>query len=280
MDPVYKKKLFTVLYHGVIISIGLIMIYPLLWMIMGSFKTSSTALSPTLIPDQLNLVNFIEGWKGFGGLSFSVFFRNSFFISIIATIGQVFLSALTAYGFSRLEFPGRKILFGIMITTLLLPMTILRIPQYIMFNEIGWVNSFKPVILPQMFPLPFFVFLMVQFLKGISTELDKAAMVDGCSKYGVFFRVLLPILKPAMITAGIFSFYWTWNDFMSPLLYLQSTDLYPVSLALHLFSDPDTVTNWGALFAMSTLSVTPIFLIFLFFQKYIVEGISTSGLKQ
>ena len=275
-----KKRIFTIIYHLVIIIVGLIMLYPLLWMIAGSFKSVSNVMTPSLIPDSLNLMNYIEGWKGFGGISFSIFFRNSFFISVTATIGQVFLSALVAYGFSRLNFPGKKFFFGMMIVSLLLPETILRIPQYIMFNELGWIDSFKPVILPRFFPQPFFVLVMVQYLKGISREIDKAAMVDGCSKYGVFFWVILPVLKPALTAAAIFSFYWTWNDFMSPLLYLQSTEKYPVSLALNLFSDPNTVTNWGEQFAMAVFSIIPILLIFLFLQKYIVEGVSTSGLKQ
>jgi multiple sugar transport system permease protein len=275
-----KEKLYPIIYHLIIISVGFIMIYPLLWMVAGSFKTLDTALDPSLIPNKLNFENYVQGWQGFGDLTFATFFKNSFIIATVSTIGQIFLSALAAYGFTRLEFPGRKILFGIMIATLLLPRTILRIPQYILFNEIGWIDSFKPIILPRFFPRPFFVFMIVQFLRGISKELDRAAMVDGCTRYGVFFRVLLPTLKPALITSAIFSFYWAWNDFMTPLLYIQSTELYPVSLALQLFSDPNSVTNWGAMFAMGTLSILPVFIIFLFFQRYIVEGVSTSGLKQ
>lgn len=275
-----KKKLASLAYHLVIFSLGIIMLYPLLWMLAGSFKTHSYALTPSLIPNKLDFGNYIQGWRGFGKLTFSTFFKNSFIIAVTSTLGQVFLAAISAYGFARQKFLGKTFWFSLMIATLLLPKQVLRIPQYIMFSEIGWIDSFKPLILPRFFPLPFFTFLMVQFIRGFPRELDEAAMIDGCGDFGIFFRVLLPNLKPAMITAAIFSFYWAWNDFFTPLLYIQSTEKYPVSLALQLFSDPTAVTNWGAMFAMSICSILPVFLIFVFFQKYIVEGVSTSGLKQ
>ena len=264
------------------ISVGLfciVMLYPLLWMLAGSLKTSGNALSATLIPDGFNIINYAEGWRGFAGISFSVFFRNSFFIAGMATIGQLLTSSFAAFGFSRTRFFGQKLLFAIMIGTVLLPAQVLRIPQYIMFNNWGWMDTYLPVLFPQMLPVPFFTFLMVQFIRGIPSELDEAAVIDGCNKFGVFFRIILPNLKPVMVTAGIFRFYWTWNDFMTPLLYLQSVDKYPVSIALQMFSDPNTITNWGAMFSMTVLSIFPTLLIFIFLQKYLVEGVATSGLK-
>jgi multiple sugar transport system permease protein len=256
-----------------------VMIYPLLWMLAGALKSSANALSATLIPDGLHFKNFLEGWKGFGGVSFTTFFRNSFFIAGSATIGQLLLASFSAYGFTRTKFIGQKIWFAIMISTVLLPVQILRVPQYIMFNEWGWVGSYLPVILPQMLPVPFFTFLMVQFIRGIPGELDEAARIDGCNKFGIFFRIILPNLKPVLVTAGIFRFYWTWNDFMTPLLYLQDVSKYPVSMALKMFADPNAVTNWGAMFAMTALSILPTFIIFIFLQDYLVDGVTTSGLK-
>jgi len=274
-----ENKIKSIVYHVCILTLGLMMFYPVLWMIASSFKTHANALSPTLIPDQFLIENYIQGWQGFGDLTFATFFKNSFIIATTATIGQVMLSAMTAYGFGRIEFKGRNFWFSIMIITLLFPRQVVMIPQYLMFNQLGWINSFKPLILPKFTPLPFFVFLMVQFVRGLPIELDEAARIDGCGVYSIFFKIILPNIKPALITAAIFSFYWTWQDFFTPLLYIQSTELYPVSLALSLFADPQAVTNWGAMFGMATLSLMPIFLIFIFFQRYLVEGIATSGLK-
>jgi multiple sugar transport system permease protein len=274
-----KKNISSIVYHISIIALGLLLFYPVMWMVASSFKIHSHALSPSLIPQPFILSNYVQGWQGFGYLTFTTFFKNSFIVATTATLGQVFLSAVTAYGFARIKFAGKKFWFGVMITTLLFPRQILMIPQYILFNHLGWINTFKPLIIPHFLPLPFFVFLMVQFVKNLPKELDEAALIDGCGVYSIFIRIILPNIKPALITGFIFSFYWTWNDFFSPLLYIQSTRLYPISMALHLFSDPNSITNWGAMFAMATLSLIPAFVIFLFFQKYLVEGIATSGLK-
>jgi multiple sugar transport system permease protein len=166
-----------------------------------------------------------------------------------------------------------------MLSTMLLPKEVLIIPQYILFNTIGWTNTFKPLIIPRFLAMPFFIFLTYQFIQGIPIELDEAARIDGCGEYAIFFRIILPNIIPALITTFIFQFYWTWQDFLGPLLYIRSNNLYPVSLALKLFADPDAVTNWGAMFAMSVLSLVPPFIFFIIFQRYLVEGISTTGLK-
>ncbi|GAB6099541.1 carbohydrate ABC transporter permease [Halanaerocella petrolearia] len=274
-----KKKLKAILFQLFVGLFCFAMMYPLIWMLAGSLKGPGNALSATLIPDKVHFSNYLEGWKGFGGYSFATFFKNSFFISGLATAGQLLLASFSAYGFTRTKFVGQKIWFAIMIATVLVPMQVLRIPQYIMFNNWGWVGSYLPVILPQMLPVPFFTFLMVQFVRGIPKELDEAAKIDGCSKFGIFFKIILPNLKPVLVTAGIFRFYWSWNDFMTPLLYLQDVAKYPVSIALKMFSDPNAVTNWGAMFAMTVLSILPTIIIFIFLQDYLVEGVSSSGLK-
>jgi len=272
----------SILYHIIITTLGLLMLYPILWMIASSFKDNTEIFSNahSLISAKLlNIRNYIEGWKGFGDVTFAVYFKNSLIISSVSAIGQVLLSGFVAYGFARTKFIGKKILFGLVIVTMLIPRQILMVPQYILFNKLGWINSFKPLILPNFFPLPFFIFLCLQFIQGLPIELDEAAKIDGCGKYSIYFRIILPNIKPALITCFIFSFYWTWQDFLSPLIYIESNKLYPVSLALKMFSDPSSVTNWGAMFAMSTLSIAPAFIIFLFFQRYLVEGITTTGIK-
>lgn len=277
-----KEKWQSLLYHSVILVMGIIMFYPILWLIASSFKTHIEIFqnASSLIPRQFNFDNYIQGWKGFGTISFYTFFKNSFIITITATLGQVATASAAAYGFSRIKFVGKKFWFALMLSTILLPKEVLMIPQYILFNAIGWINTFKPLIIPRFLAMPFFTFLIYQFIQGIPIELDEAARIDGCGEYAIFFRIILPNIKPALITTFIFQFYWTWQDFLGPLLYIQSSNLYPVSLALKLFADPDSVTNWGAMFAMSLLSLVPPFILFLIFQKYVVEGISTTGLKK
>lgn len=266
---------------AVIILGGLTMIYPLLWMVMSSFKENNEIFSSasSLIPKVFHAENYANGWKGFAGISFAVFFGNSFFLSVVGTIGSVFSSAFIAFGFARLRFKGRGFWFICMLVTMMLPFQIIMIPQYIIFNKLGWVGTFLPLTVPNYFGGAFFIFLIIQFIYGIPKDLDEAAKIDGCSYYGIFFQIILPLILPALVTCAIFSFMWKWDDFMGSLLYLNKPSTYPVSLALKMFADPTSITDWGAMFAMATLSVVPIFLIFVFFQKYLVEGISTEGLK-
>ncbi|WNQ14278.1 carbohydrate ABC transporter permease [Paenibacillus aurantius] len=257
------------------------MIYPILWLLTSSLKPNDEIFTQaySLIPSRLAWENYASGWRGFAGNSFSTFFRNSFFIVTVSTVGAVVSSALVAYAFARIPFKGKGFWFSCMMMTMMLPHDVTIIPQYVMFSKMGWLSSFKPVIVPQFFAVPFFIFLIMQFIRTVPAELDEAAKMDGCSKYGIFFRVIVPLIVPALITATIFSFYWRWDDFINPLLYLNKPELYPVSLALKLFLDGESLNNWGGMFAMASLSLIPIFIVFFVFQRYIVEGISTSGLK-
>lgn len=277
-----KKRVGAVCYHVVIILFGIMMIYPLLWMIMSSFKETSTVFTTagSLIPEKFTPENYINGWKGFAGISFAVFFKNSLFICITATIGTVISSAFVAYGFSRFRFKGRGLLFTAMLVSMMLPAQILMIPQYLWYQKLGWVGTYLPLIVPYCFAIQgFFVYMISNFISGLPIELDEAAKIDGCSYMGIFTRIILPLVKPSLVTACIFSFMWRWDDFLSALLYINKSVMYPVSLALKLFSDPGSSSDYGAMFAMATLSIVPTVVIFIFCQKYLVEGISTSGLK-
>ncbi len=276
-----KIKTKSIVYTVLVLLGGFIMIYPLIWMVMSSFKENNEIFSDasSLIPSHFKFENYSNGWAGFAGISFSVFFRNSFIISIIGTIGAVFSSAVVAFGFARTRFRSRAFWFVCMLITMMLPFQIIMIPQYIIFNQLGWVGTFLPLIVPSYFGGAFFIFLIVQFIYGIPRDLDEAAKIDGCSYYGIFARIILPLIVPALVTCAIFSFMWKWDDFLGSLLYLNKPSTYPVSLALKMFADPTSISDWGAMFAMATLSVVPIFVIFIFFQKYLVEGISTEGLK-
>ncbi|MCZ8514718.1 carbohydrate ABC transporter permease [Paenibacillus filicis] len=279
--PVYTNRTKSFLYHLIVGGLALLMIYPLLWLAASSLKPNQEifANAYSLIPSRLEFSNYASGWKGFGGNSFAVFFKNSLIISVLATIGAVASSALVAYGLARISFRGKSFWFGCVMMTLMLPSDVTVISQYVMFAKLGWLSSFKPIIVPAFFGMPFFIFLIMQFIRTIPPELDEAAKMDGCSKYAIFFRIILPLIVPALVTSTIFSFYWRWDDFFQPLLYLNKPAFYPVSLALKLFLDAESLNNWGGLLAMSTLSLVPIVVVFFLFQKYIVEGISTSGLK-
>jgi len=269
----------TVIFHTVVFIIGVFMLYPLLWMILGSFKPTSEILgTASLFPKTFTLENFTRGWRYNNSTSFATFYRNSFIITGFSTVGAVLMSSLVAFGFSRVRFRGSAFWYSCMFLTLMLPYQVVMVPQFIMFHKMGWVNTFLPLIVPQWGGQAFFIFLMVQFFRGIPMELDESAMIDGCNKFTVYSRILFPLIKPALITSTIFSFYWRWDDFLGPLLYLNRTQAFTVSLAIRMFADPSQ-TDWGAIFAMATLSILPSLAIFFVFQKYIIEGIATTGLK-
>ena len=276
-----KRMISTVLFHFFVAALGFIMIYPLIWMIFSSFKESSLVLKTVgqLFPSEWRTDNYINGWAGFGGTTFGTFFKNSFIVTILTVIGSVLASAMAAYGFSRIRFKGRSLWFICMMITMMVPSQILMVPQYVIFHSLGWVDTFLPLIIPEWGGRAFFIFMIMQFIAGIPKDLDEAAMIDGCGRVRMFGRIIMPLIIPAMATSAIFAFYWKWDDFMGSLLYLNSPKNYTVSIALKLFCDPTAVSDYGAMFAMCVLSLLPVIVLFLFTQKYIVEGIATSGLK-
>ncbi|HZG13942.1 MAG TPA: carbohydrate ABC transporter permease [Candidatus Bathyarchaeia archaeon] len=271
----------TLFYHLFTTGLAVVMLYPVIWLLISSFKESTSIFTTahSLVPDPWIWSNYSEGWKGIAGQPFMTFIKNSLIIVVLSTIGAVISSALIAYGFARIPFAGKNFWFACMMLTMMLPHEVVMIPQYILFAKLGWINTFKPIVVPQWFGYPFFIFLMVQFIRTIPVDLDEAAKIDGCGRFGIFFKVILPLITPALATSAIFSFYWRWEDLINPVLYLNSPELYPVSLALKLFLDSESASNWGAMFAMSAVSLLPVIIIFFIFQKYIVEGISTTGLK-
>lgn len=276
-----NKTLGTIFYHLGVGFFALVMLYPVIWLAASSFKPPDEIFTnvTSLIPSEIRWENYIEGWAGFGGITFGTFFKNSFIYAGLGTIIQVGASVIVAFGFARVKFRGKRILFSIMLMTLMLPSEVLLIPQYIIFTQLDWINTFLPLLVPRIGGSAFFIFMIVQFIRGIPIDLDEAAMIDGANQFGVFRHVIAPQLKPAIITASIFSFYWTWDDFLGPLIYLTKPELYTVSVALRSFSDASSVTNWGAIFSMLLVSLLPALLIFVFFQRYIVEGIATTGMK-
>lgn len=277
-----KKKRRKVIYHVLTMLCGIIMIYPLLWMVFSSLKESGTIFvtAAQLIPDKFVFENYINGWQGFSKVTFGTFIKNTLFVSVIATIFTVVSSAIVSYGLARLKFRGKNFFFSLVLLTMMLPGEIMMIPRYLWFNKLGWVNSYLPMTVPCLFAIEgFMVYQMKNFIEGLPRELDEAAKIDGCSYYTIFIRIVLPLLKPAMGTVAIFSFINRWNDYMSPLLYLKTVPKYTVSLALKLFCDQTSNSDYGAMFAMAVVSLIPVVLIFIFLQRYLIEGISTQGLK-
>lgn len=270
----------STLRHGFLLLFGVAMIYPVLWLLSSALKSNEELPHPNLIPKTIMWENFYNGWNAIPGYSFAHFFTNSLFITVVSVLGTVISSAFVAYGFARINFPLKSLWFAILMLTLMLPTQVTLVPQYILFKTFGWVGSTLPLIVPHFLAVsPFFVFLMVQFIRGIPKDLDESAKIDGCSYLGTAVRIIFPLCKPAFITAAIFSFIWTWDDFLAQIIYLTDTELYTVPLALRLFLDTTSEMTWGPMYAMAVLSILPSFLIFLSAQKYFVEGVSTTGLK-
>jgi multiple sugar transport system permease protein len=275
--PAWRIAIVVLLVAGAVV-----MLYPLFWMFSSSLKPEAEIFTNlSLIPEQLTTENYPIGWNFFN-VPFSLYFINSFIIAALAIVGNLLSCSITAYVFARLKFRWRNVWFALMLMGLMLPQHVTIIPQYILFNNVHLVNTIVPLILPKFLAVDsFFIFMMVQFIRAIPRELDEAAMMDGAGPFRVFIDVVLPLCAPALITVAIFTFVWTWNDFFSQLLYLTSGDKLTVPLALRMLSSStgESTSTWGALFAMSCLSVIPLLLIFFFFQRRLVEGIATTGLK-
>lgn len=275
-----RIRLRSVVMHATLVSLGLIMVYPLLWLVSSSFKPSELIFDePGLWPTTVTVDNYTQGWTSFA-VSFGTFFKNSFIVATGAVIGSVLSSSLAAFAFARINFRFKRFWFALMLGTIMLPGHVLIIPEYILFLELGWVNTFLPLIVPRFLGTnAFFIFLIIQFIRGIPRDLDDAAKIDGAGLGRIYWDIVLPLSLPALATTAIFSFLWTWDDFFSQLLYLSNVDTYTVPLGLRLFIDSTTSSSWGPLFAMSLLSLVPLFIIFILFQRLIIQGISTSGLK-
>lgn len=272
----------TVIFHGVVILLAFFMFYPVLWMLVSSFKADLRILeNMSLWPGEVTFDNYLKGWSGFSGASFATFFYNSFFIAVISIIGNVMSCSLAAYPFARMDFPLKRVFFSIMLMTIMIPEHVLLIPQYIMFNSFGWVNTYLPLLLPRFFAVnAFFIYLMIQFIRGLPKELDNAATVDGCSRFQIYTRLILPMSIPVLVTTMIFTFISVWNDFLHPLIYISEVKKFTVSLGLSLFiTSGEGKSEYSQLFAMSMLSLIPLLTVFVFFQRYLIDGIASSGIK-
>lgn len=276
-----RARFNSVFRYTVLLAVGLVMIYPLVWMIGASFKTNSEMFSsPSFWPKEATAQGYIDGWKTSTPYSFGHFFLNSMWIIIPKMIGTAISCTLVAYGFARFEFPCKKILFATVIATLLLPNVVTRIPQYLLFRDIGWLDTFLPLWVPSALAGDaFFVFMVIQFLRAIPRDMEEAARVDGANTLQTLIFIVVPMLMPALISVCLFQFMWTMNDFLGPLIYISSVEKYPVSLALKLSIDTTEAFAWNQILAMSVLTLIPSLTVFFVAQKYFIEGISTGGVK-
>jgi multiple sugar transport system permease protein len=266
--------------HVLLAGSALVMLYPVIWMVVSSLRPGNEIFrDPGILVKDLRIENYRVGWNALTE-PFTRYLLNSGLVVLGSILGNLVSCSMAAYAFARLEFAGKKFWFAIMLLSIMLPIHVVIVPQYILFSNLGWINTVLPLIVPKLLATDaFFVFLMVQFIRGIPRELDEAARIDGCGKASIFLRIILPLMVPALATTTILTFIWTWNDFFSQLIYLTDPHMYTVPVALRSFVDSTSSSSWGSMFAMSVVSLVPVFLAFLLGQRFLIKGIATTGIK-
>jgi ABC-type glycerol-3-phosphate transport system permease component len=272
-----RRVIGDIVIYGLLGLAAFLMLFPFTWVLSLALKTPPQAFvyPPALIPDPITFENF--GKALFGPLPFLLFFQNTLIIAILVIVGDLISCSLIAYGFARFRFPGRDILFLILLSTLMVPFIVRLVPLFVMFQSIGWINTFLPLVVPSFFGTPLFIFLMRQFFLTIPSELIDAARIDGANELQVWWRIMVPLSKPVMAAVAIFAFQATWNDFLAPLVFLQRREVRTIILGLYSFLgiNPDYPT----LMAATIAAIIPIVVIFFLFQNFFVKGITVSGLK-
>ena len=279
-----KRTIQVVIRYTVLIAVGIFMIYPLLWMIGATFKPNNEIFSGlNILPKKATFEGYLNAMKNYGGdINIWKAMLNTYSYVIPAVIFTIVSSTLTAYGFGRFKFFGRSVLFAILMSTLFLPQVVLNVPQYIMYNIFGWVGSklYLPLIVPSMFATEtYFVFMLIQFLRNIPKELEEAAKIDGCNEIQTLIKVIVPMLKPALVSCALFKFMWVSNDFLGPLLYVNNPAKYPATIFVKLAMDSDAGFAWNRILSTSLISILPSIIIFFIAQNQFVDGISAGGVK-
>ena len=271
--------------YFVLILIGVIMIYPLVWMVGATFKSNAEIFAGIgFLTANPTLQGYIDAvTQNYGGdISIWRAFINTYSFVIPKVIFTVISSVIAAYGFSRFKFKGRDMLFGIMISTLFLPQVVLNVPQYLMYNSFGWINSpfYLPLWVPTLFATEtYFVYQLVQFMRSIPHDLDEAAAIDGCGPVKILYKIIAPMLSPSLVACGLFQFMWSCNDYMGPLLYVQTPSKYPMSIFVKLSMDADSGFNWNRILALSLISIIPQLVVFFCAQDAFIDGISAGAVK-
>ncbi|MEV7867012.1 carbohydrate ABC transporter permease [Streptomyces sp. NPDC088124] len=276
-----RRSAGSLAWHLGSLAVLAVVLYPVVWVIGGSFKPNDQIVgSLDLFPVSPITENYTRLADGIADIPIATFFVNSTVLALGSVAGVLISCSLAAYAFARIRFAGRNLLFTLMIGTLLLPYHVLLIPQYVLFQKLELINTYTPLLLGKYLATDaFFVFLMMQFMRNLPKELDEAARLDGCGHGRIYWSIVLPLCRPALITSAIFTFINAWNDFMGPLIYLNEPEKYTVSLGLKMFVDQDGVANYGGMIAMSLIALLPVLLFFLAFQRYLIDGMATSGLK-
>lgn len=276
-----KYKINALLRYGVLIAVGIVMVYPLIWMVGASFKTNAEIFSGIgFIPLAPTAQGYVRGFKGYEGMTLLYFMGNTYKFVIPKVIVTVISAVITAYGFARFQFVGKKFSFAILLSTLFLPQVVLNVPQYILFNQLGWLDSYLPLIVPSMLAGDtYFVYMLIQFLRGVPRELEEAAKIDGCNAVQTLWYVIVPMLKPSIVSCALFQFMWASNDFMGPLIYVNTVSKYPVSIFLRMSMDADVGFEWNRVLAMSLIAILPSLAVFFAAQNSFVDGIAAGGVK-
>jgi oligogalacturonide transport system permease protein len=279
--PSYAERVATFWRYTALLCVAVLMLYPLAWLVGATFKSNAEIFTSVgLWPSRLDFGAYAKGWKTSTEFTFATYFLNSFAIVVPRIIVTVISCVLVAYAFARFEFWGKKTLFAVMVGTMMLPLIILRLPQYLMFREFGWLDTYAPLIVPSAFATDtFFVFMLVQFLRGIPRDMEEAAQIDGCNALQMLWHIIVPLLKPAIIAVVVFQFIWTMNDFMGPLIYLSTVENYPVSLALKMSIGATEEVEWANVIAISVVSLIPSVAVFFMAQRYFIESAASSGIK-
>jgi multiple sugar transport system permease protein len=270
----------SILLYTLLVLASLVFLTPFYGMVITSVKTQTqiqdvSSLKGLLIARPFQWENYPNVFRS---IPFLLYYWNTFYVTALSIFGCVLSCSLVAYGFARFRWPGRDVVFLIMLCTMMLPPQVTLIPTFILFSKLGWVNSFKPLWVPPYFGIPFSIFLLRQFLLGIPRDLEEAAKIDGCTPYGIFWRVMLPLIKPALLAVMVFEFLWAWNDFVGPLIYLHDDRLMTLTLGLLSFQWLHG-TEWNLLMAAATMMTLPTIGIFFLAQRYFIEGITLTGLK-
>ncbi len=265
------------LIHAALLAGLLLVFFPIAWAVSTSFKNPGDIflIPPIWIPNPVRWQNYVEAMTT---TSFGRYFLNTAIITILDIVGKTLSCALVAFAFARLRWWGRDVMFMLMLSTLMLPQQVTLIPQFVLYRQLGWVDTFLPLIVPNFFGGPFYTFLLRQFFLSIPTDLDDAARIDGCSSWGVFWRIILPLSRPALMMVAIFVFNFTWNDFFGPLIYLHSRSNYTISLGLQAFQT-QAGPEWHLIMAASLLAMLPVLLLFFLGQRYFIQGVVFSGVK-
>ena len=262
-----KNTISTILRYVVLCAVGVLMFYPMLWMVGASLKADNNEIYSTIsfIPKNPSFAAYVKGWTA-TGYSFGKFMMNTYIIVFPKVVGIVISTIITAYGFSRFQFVGKTFLFAVLMSTL--------------FTDLGWVDTYKPLVVPSFFANePYFVFMLVQFMRSVSKEMEEAAEIDGCNSLQRLIHIVVPIVKPSIVSVALFQFMWSSNDFQGPLIYINTVTKYPASLGLRLIADSETGFEWNKILALSVISIIPTLIVFFLAQDQFIDGIAAGGVK-